>query len=510
MWFLVLLVVAFVAGCGGNNTTVVTPSSAKAITAYSFNGIGATGVINETTKTIAVAVPFGTNVSTLVATFSTSGVSVEINGVTQTSGSTQNNFSGSLIYKVTAADGSIENYLVTVTVSENTARSITSYILAGVTGTITQGTDPKTIAVTVPYGTVLSSLTATFSYLGSSVTVTGVLQTSGSTTNNFSTPVPYLVTAASGSTSTYIVHVTVALNTAKVISYFTITGQSDSSIIGTAITVTMPFSTPTRTGLVANFTVSADAVVTVASVPQTSGSTPNNFGFGPVPYLVTAASGTTATYMVTVHIAPASGPDLRSTASFAVLAGTSITSAGTVTVTGDVGYGTGGPPTAITFVTGTTYVSTDATYTTAMADLALVISDATDSIVSFPCGTSIDQNLTGVSLTPGVTCITSDAEILNTGVVTLNGEGFYMIRTGGALSPANGSSVAYGGTANATNTTVFWVVGSASLGSPVCDWIGNILATTGAITMGDGATLTNGRVLSLAAMTLTNNTITKP
>jgi hypothetical protein len=122
IWFLVLLLVAFVAGCGGSDTAAqnsAQPSaltSAKAITAYSLNG--ATGTIDETAKTIAVTMPNGTDVTALVATSTTTGASVTA-GTTlaQTSGTTPNDFTSPVAYTVTAADSTTATYTVTVTVA---------------------------------------------------------------------------------------------------------------------------------------------------------------------------------------------------------------------------------------------------------------------------------------------------------------------------------------------------------------------------------------------------------
>lgn len=113
-WFMALLLAAVVAGCGGSGGDTWTPaSSARAITAYS---IGAnTGVIDQTAKTIAVAVPTGTNVTALVATYTTTAASVKVGTMSQTSGVTFNNFTGPVVYTVTAADNTRGNYTVTVT-----------------------------------------------------------------------------------------------------------------------------------------------------------------------------------------------------------------------------------------------------------------------------------------------------------------------------------------------------------------------------------------------------------
>ncbi|MDR2205025.1 MAG: DUF5018 domain-containing protein [Flavobacteriaceae bacterium] len=105
-------------------------SSAKQITAFSFVNPPATGIINETAKTIAVEVPFGTNVTALVPTISVSpGATVSpASGVAQ-------NFSNPVLYTVTAADNSTATYTVTVnlTGSGGTPTPLTSTITANTT-----------------------------------------------------------------------------------------------------------------------------------------------------------------------------------------------------------------------------------------------------------------------------------------------------------------------------------------------------------------------------------------
>ena len=123
-WLLALLMSALLAACGGGqdpilgNADVSNPTT-KAITAYSLVGVSAT--INEANKTIAVTLPTGTNVSALVATFTTTGAAVRVGPTTQTSGTTANNFTGPVAYTVTAADGSVATYTVTATVAPSTA-----------------------------------------------------------------------------------------------------------------------------------------------------------------------------------------------------------------------------------------------------------------------------------------------------------------------------------------------------------------------------------------------------
>ena len=89
----------------------------KAITAFSFSSPAATGVIDQTLHTIALTVPHGTNLTKLVATFTTTGASVKVGSTLQTSGTTANDFRSPVTYTVIAANASTRAYVVTVTVA---------------------------------------------------------------------------------------------------------------------------------------------------------------------------------------------------------------------------------------------------------------------------------------------------------------------------------------------------------------------------------------------------------
>ena len=178
----------------------------KAITAFSFSSPAATGVIDRTLHTIALTVPYGTAVTALVPTVTISGASVS-----PASGAAHD-FSSAVTYTVTAANGTTQAYTVTVTVALNPAKAITAFSFHGlsppVTGIVTEAA--HTIALTVPFGTNVSALVATFTTTGASVAVGGTPQVSGTTAHNFSSQVTYRVTAANASTQDYTVTVTVA------------------------------------------------------------------------------------------------------------------------------------------------------------------------------------------------------------------------------------------------------------------------------------------------------------
>jgi uncharacterized protein YcbX len=315
-WFMALTLSALVAACGSSGGVDSTAAgagapamTAKAITAYSFVGFpGAAGTIDEAAKTIALTVPNGTAVTALVATFTTTGTGVKVGTTAQTSGATANDFSSPVAYIVSAADGSTATYTATVTVASATAKAATAFSFAGLTGSAgTIDETAKTIAVTVPSGTNVTALVATFATTGSVVKVGTTVQTSGVTANDFTSPVAYAVTDANGNTATYTVTVSVAALSAKAMTAYSFAGfpGATGTIDETAktIAVTVP-NTTAVTALVATFTTTGTGV-TVGTKAQTSAVTANDFS-NPVAYTVTAADGTTAIYTVTVTVAAGS------------------------------------------------------------------------------------------------------------------------------------------------------------------------------------------------------------
>lgn len=118
---MILQVLGLVAACclvscqGTGDTSTGVHSSSKSITAYSFLSLPGVGTISESDKTISIKVPYGTDVAELVAVFSITGASVNVDEIVQVSGTTANDFTNPVTYTVTAADDSEAVYLVTVT-----------------------------------------------------------------------------------------------------------------------------------------------------------------------------------------------------------------------------------------------------------------------------------------------------------------------------------------------------------------------------------------------------------
>jgi hypothetical protein len=205
----------------------------------------------------------------------------------------------------------------------------------------------------------------------------------------------------------------------------------------------------------------------------------------------------------TVTAAPIVSINLGVADSFAVLAGTSITNnaGGLTLVTGDVGS----PSQTVdpVQVGGYTNYKSGAILTNALADLQVAISDANARTCTVTSAAGID--LGGLTLTPGIYCYAGAINI--TGTFTMNGPGLYIFRTTSTLDSAANSAVALN--AGASAGTVFWVPSGASTLGANSVFKGTIMANAAAITMGDTATLQNGRVLSASAVTLKNNVISR-
>ena len=192
--------------------------------------------------------------------------------------------------------------------------------------------------------------------------------------------------------------------------------------------------------------------------------------------------------------------------SFAVLGGSTVTSAGVSTLDGNLGVS---PGTAATgFPPGTlngTLHSNDGVAVQAQADLLT----AYDAAVARTPATPMAGDLGGLTLTPGT--YQFGASITLASGLTLDAQGdpgaVFLFQAGSTLITAAGSHVDLINGASACN--VFWQVGSSATLGASSGLAGTIMALT-SISMGDGVTV-NGRALALnGAVTLINDTVTVP
>jgi hypothetical protein len=193
---------------------------------------------------------------------------------------------------------------------------------------------------------------------------------------------------------------------------------------------------------------------------------------------------------------------------FVVLAGSTVTSTGPTSVTGDLGVS---PGTAVTGFPPGTLVGAqhagDPTAAQGVADLTTAYNDAAGRTL---CAITVAGNLGGQTLTPGLYKSTSSLEI-SSGDLTLDGQGdpdaVFIFQMASTLTTTAGRQVVLSGGAKSTN--VFWQVGSSATLGTTSAFQGTVMADQ-AITLNTGATL-NGRVLArIAAVTLDSNTIVKP
>jgi len=272
-----------------------------------------TGVIKDTDITLEV--PHSTNVSALIASFTTNSTNIKVNDIAQKSDLTANNFSSPVVYSVYNTLGEKKDYTVTVKIAPSTEKTINSFSINGVDGVIDESAGK--ITVTLPPRTNVSSASAVFSAVSKSVAIGTVVQTTGVTKNNFGSPLVYTVTAEDNSTKDYTVTVTVQPAPWNEITGFAFLKAQNAALAsditgiinGADIQLTLPFGT-NPSDLVASYITEAQSVA-INQQMQQSASTHNDFS-NPVTYRSTAEDGSTRDYTVTVTVAKSEAKALTS------------------------------------------------------------------------------------------------------------------------------------------------------------------------------------------------------
>lgn len=211
--------------------------------------------------------------------------------------------------------------------------------------------------------------------------------------------------------------------------------------------------------------------------------------------------------------------NLRTSAGFAILAGSLISNIPTSAITGDIGLS----PAARSFitgfglteVTGTIYAADDISPAGVPAMLTAAKGDLTTAYNDAAGRTSTDMvllagNLGGLTLTPGLYKSSGSLEI-SSGDLTFDAKGnanaVFILKIASTLNTTSGRKIILSGSAKASN--IFWQVGTSATLGTTSVFKGNILADQ-SISLNTGATV-EGRLLArIAAVTLAGNTIVKP
>jgi hypothetical protein len=196
-------------------------------------------------------------------------------------------------------------------------------------------------------------------------------------------------------------------------------------------------------------------------------------------------------------------PNLGSAASFVALASSTLTNTGPGVFVGDVGVS---PGTSVTgFPPGTVRRGTIYMGGPVAAQAQIDTTSAYNDLAGQTCNVDLTgQDLGGMTLTPGVYCFDTSAQL--TGDLVLDAQGdplaVWVFQTGSTLTTASASSVALINGGQALN--VFWQVGSSATLGTGSRFNGNILVDA-SITLNTGASLI-GRAMSLnGAVTLDTN-----
>ncbi|MEO6627458.1 MAG: ice-binding family protein [Aquihabitans sp.] len=196
---------------------------------------------------------------------------------------------------------------------------------------------------------------------------------------------------------------------------------------------------------------------------------------------------------------------LGTAASYAVIAGSTITNTGPSVLNGDRGLHPGASITG--FPPGTLHGAShigDAAALQAKNDLTAAYNDAAGRTPA----TSVPAELGGSTFLPGTY---AGATLGLTGAMTLDAGGdpdaVFLFKTNSTLVTASNSSVALIGSANPCN--VYWQVSSSATLGTETDFVGTVMAMT-SITANTGADVVGRLLARNGAVTLDNNVITRP
>ena len=462
MWFMALLLAAFVAGCGssdgGSPADTTAPTVSSTVPADAATGIALNANITATFSEAMDPATITTATFTLKQGTTVVSGAVTYVGTTATFNPTSN-LAASTTYTATVTTG----------VKDLAGNALASdYVWSFTTGTTADTTAP-TVSSTIPANAatgiaVNANTTATFSEAMDPLTIT----TATFTLKQGATVVSGAVTSPSTTTATFNPNSNLANNTTYTATVTT--GVKDLAGNALASDYVWSFTTatvaagrqPVDLGLAGNYVILAKSGISTVPTSAITG----NLGLSPA-----AASYITGFSLV----ADASGVFSTSAQ-----------------------------------VTGNVYASdyavpTPANLTTAVSNMEAAYTDAAGR--TLPDFTELGAGeIGGLTLVPGLYKWGTD--VLITTDVTLNGgpNDVWIFQISGGITQASATKVILTGGALPKN--IFWQSFGVVALDTTAHMEGVILAQT-AITLNTGATA-NGRLLAQTAVTLDSNTVTQP
>jgi hypothetical protein len=201
----------------------------------------------------------------------------------------------------------------------------------------------------------------------------------------------------------------------------------------------------------------------------------------------------------------ATAPTLGSAESFAVLGGSTLTNTGATTIAGDIGVSPGSAITGFPpgLVTGGASHAADAVALQAQNDATTVYNALSAEACS---GDLTGQDLGGLTLTAGVYCFSSSAQL--TGMLTLDAEGksdaVFVFQITSTLTTASDAIVRVINGANPCN--VYWRIGSSATLGTRTTFVGNIVSLT-SIALTTGARVSGRAWARNGAVTMDTNDV---
>jgi len=162
--------------------------------------------IQPDTRSVSVIMPYGTDLTALKPIFMLSpGALAKVNGITQISGNTRNNFNTPLTFTVFAENRQVkENWTVNINCQKNSAASFTSFIVPGATRAVKIDPASKYILLELESGSDLRSVPVQFELSpGARAWIGDVEQFSNSGSIDLNRDVVYMVVAEDGITRNF-------------------------------------------------------------------------------------------------------------------------------------------------------------------------------------------------------------------------------------------------------------------------------------------------------------------